>query len=361
MDRGGAETIIMNLYRHIDRSVIQFDFAVHTNELCAYDEEIEKMGGRIYRFKKFNGINTVSYIASWISFLKKNTSNAIVHGHLGSCASIYLLLAKLFSRKTIAHSHATNDNVKNLHNSIWNAFSYCTRYVADYYMACSYQAGVDRFGEKLCEKRLIVLNNGIDVDKFVYNQEKRIVERQKLDISDSDFVIGHVGRISGEKNQLFIIDVFKHLAEQGNYKLILVGNGPLKHVVEEKVKDNNLNDKVIFTGVIEDVGDILQAMDFFIFPSKYEGLGISVIEAQASGLKVICSEAIQKEAMVTDLVNRMKLDCGSKEWAEYILNNRDYTRRNMGNAIREAKFDITTTAKYIQDFYCKICDEGEDE
>lgn len=355
MNRGGAETMIMNLYRHIDRTKIQFDFIVHTEEKCDFDNEIISLGGKIYRFPQYKGINHFQYKKKWINFFSENQEYKIVHGHVRSTGSIYLKIAKKFGNKTIVHSHSTSSG-RGLKSIIKNILQYPIRYIPDYYFACSRQAGEWLFGKKVCNSnKFFIMNNAIDVNKYAFNEKIRTIKRKELDV-DQNFVIGHVGRFEAMKNHIFLIEIFKKFHQQNsNSILLLIGDGDMRRLIEKKVTEYGLNKHVIFTGVRSDVPDLLQAIDVFVFPSLYEGLGISVIEAQATGMYCIVSEKIPSEAYVTRLVKTLSLRKTAELWADEIFNLSEcIERKDMSETITNAGYNITTVKNWIENFYKKI-------
>ncbi len=209
MDCGGAENMIMNLYRNIDRSKVQFDFLVHTRKKCFFDDEIKSLGGRIFHVPYYNVINHFTYKKLLEIFFKKHPEIRIVHGHLGSCAHIYLSVAKKYGCFAIAHSHATQATDISIKKYLYRIFNMYTRRIADYYFACSKSAGVDRFGERVVSSnRFSVLNNSIDTQKYIFSIKKRGTIRKLLGISDDCFVVGHIGRFNYPKNHSFLIDIF---------------------------------------------------------------------------------------------------------------------------------------------------------
>lgn len=353
MNRGGAETMIMNLYRKIDKDKIQFDFMVHTNKKCAYDDEIRSLGGKIYHIPKFNGSNYITYITVWSDFFDKHTEHSIVHGHIGSSAAIYLAIANKYGKFTIAHSHNTKSTEKSIKTKLWELNSFPTRFIADYFFGCGQKAGEDRFGKKItCSDRFHVLNNAIDSKLFEYSDANRKKIREEFKIEDK-FVIGHVGRFSTQKNHEFLIDVFKCVHEKNsNAVLLLVGDGVLKSSIKDKARKLGVLDNIIFTGVRDDVPKLLHAMDVFVFPSLYEGLGIVAVEAQAAGLHTICSDVLPPEARVTNLFHPIPLSIEVEKWADVILQYANgYIRRNTYDEIYKAGYDINQTVEWLEEFY----------
>lgn len=353
MDRGGAETMIMNLYRNIDRNKIQFDFIVHTNDKGNFDDEITSLGGRIYRVPRFKGYNLLSYIKSWRELLRNfNSKYRIIHGHIGSTAYIYLSIANKLGMITIAHSHSAGYS-QNIRGLIYKILSFPTRYVADYLISCSKKASISRYGKKVINNgKHFILNNAIDTEKYIYNPSVRKKIRKNLNI-DKEFVIGHVGRFTEEKNHKFIIEIFKKVHDVNtNAVLLLIGEGKLRKHIENKVYELELKNSVIFLGVRSDVPDLMQAMDVFLFPSLYEGLGIVSVEAQASGLHTIVSEAVPEEAYLTDLIEKEYLSSSPSKWANRILNYANgYERKNTYKEIYDAGYDVEQNTQWLEEFY----------
>lgn len=354
MDRAGAETMIMNLYRTIDRSKIQFDFMVHSSEKGDYDEEILALGGIIYHVPYFNGANYFEYTQKWKEFFRSHSEHKIVHGHIGSSAAIYLKIAKKFGKYTIAHSHALNSTIFS-ERIKYGIISYPTRYIADYFLACSLLAGKDRFGEKVIKGDYFsVLKNAIQSDKFSYSEEIKQRKLQELGL-EGKFVIGHIGRLSLQKNHNFLIDIFKEVSQrESNAVLILIGVGPLENELKKKVLNLHLQEKVIFLGLRDDISELLQAMDVFVFPSLWEGLGVAVVEAQATGIPCVISDVIPEEVDINaNLVQMLSLDKPASAWADKISEVKISNRHSKQLEVVESGYDIMSTANWLQDFYLK--------
>lgn len=356
MNRGGAEAIIMNLYRKIDRSKVQFDFVENSFERAAFDDEIEYLGGRIYRCPHFNGKNYFLYKKWWKSFFKEHIGEYhIIHGHLGSTAAIYLKIAKNNGLFTIAHSHSSG-NDHSIGHYLYQILSYKTRYIADYFFACSKVAGKDRYGEKVVtSSNFSVLNNAIDTNAFSFNEQTRNRIRKDMTLED-DIVIGHVGRLIPVKNHRFLLQVFKHISlEIENVKMLCVGDGELKSELQLQAIELGIADKVIFTGLRTDVNDLIQAMDFFVFPSLYEGLPVSLVEIQVSGLPCVISDKVPDESILTDnLVTIVSLEESAEEWAQRIISRLGEKRYSRKDEIIAKGYDISTTSRQLMDFYINI-------
>lgn len=355
LDIGGAETMIMNLYRNIDRTKVQFDFVVHTKNKGDYEDEVRALGGRIYSVPSYTVKNHSKYKKVWNDFFHEHKEYKIIHGHVRSTASIYLKIANKYGLLTIAHSHNTSSG-KGLSAFVKNTLQYPIRNTADYLFACSEFAGNWLFGESAYKRpNFFLLKNAIDVEQFIYNEEVRNDKRKELNL-EGKFVIGNVARFHPQKNHTFLIDVFKKVHDKNkNTALMLVGRGSLQPQIKEKVDSLGLKDNVIFTGVRSDIPDLLQAMDVFFMPSLYEGLPVTLVEAQASGLKCIVSDTITSEVSVTDLVNYTSLDESPDYWAESILSvNNDLGRKDMRGEIVASGYDIKESARWLEYFYLEL-------
>ena len=354
MNRGGAETMIMNLYRHIDRSKVQFDFVENSSEPAIFDEEIISLGGRIYRCPHYNGKNHFTYVKWWNEFFQAHSKEyPIVHGQLGSTAAIYLAIAKKYGVYTIAHSHNTNAN-RSLQQVAYAVYSFPTRFVADHFFACSAEAARDRFGRKISENHQLcqVLKNAIDLQQFFISASNREYIRKKYAIDKDAFVIGHIGRFAEQKNHRFLIEVFEQIVRDfPNAVLLLVGDGELRSKIENMVFEHNLTQNVIFAGVQTNVQEFYQAMDVFAFPSLYEGLGIVLIEAQASGLPCCVSDSVSQEAILTKLIQQRPLRDGALARAKWILSRKNEPHLDTTAEIQQAGYDIRTTTLWLQHFY----------
>lgn len=346
MGRGGLETMLMNYYRHIDRNEVQFDFLVHRDFRAAYDDEIEALGGRIYHLPRLVPWS-YTYKKALDDFFKVHSEYRIVHVHQDCLSSVILKIATQNNIPVrIAHSHnsAQDKNIKYLIKLYYKKM--IPQYATDLF-ACGDDAGKWMFEGKSFE----VLNNAIHAVSYRYNGETASAMRRTLGIPQDAFVIGHVGRFSLQKNHEFLVRVFSSVYEkEKNAYLLLIGNGVLRPKIEEKVKISGLENHVIFMGVRSDVPELLQAMDVFVFPSLYEGLGIAAIEAQAAGLPCVLSDRVPLAACITGETQRISLNNSPSFWAERILRqNRE--RMDTYQVIADAGFDIIENAKHLQNFY----------
>lgn len=354
LDLAGTETFVMNIYRNINKSKLQFDFVVHGDEVGDYEKEIKDLGGNIYRVPKYNVINNLEYKYWWKNFFKEHPQYKVIHCHIRSTASIILKVAKEYKLITIAHSHSIS-NGKGINAMIKNFNQRNINPFADYKLACSEKAGNWLFGEKEDFK---VIKNAIPVEKFMFSNSKRGSFRKSYNI-ENKLVYGHIGRFTKEKNHLFLIESFKYISQKNsNAILMLVGRGPLEEKVKSKILSYGLTNKVIFLGLQEDISSFMSGIDIFIFPSLYEGLGIVLIEAQASGLPCFVSEKIPEEAMLTKLVTSYPIQ-NAKEFAnisEIKIDNRNYAenRKMYNKTIKDSGFDCIETSIYMENFYTNL-------
>jgi glycosyltransferase involved in cell wall biosynthesis len=247
----------------------------------------------------------------------------------------------------IAHSHNSNQD-KNLKYLIKLYYRrQIPKYASDLF-ACGKDAGDWMFrGEPYT-----VMNNAIDSKQYVPNLQKRLSVRKMLGIPEDTFVLGHVGRFFPQKNHTFLLDIFAELKRlKEDAVLLLVGDGELRAEIEQKVKDLNLTENVIFTGVRSDVPDLMQAMDCFVFPSIYEGLPLTLVEAQASGLPCIVSDRVPIESKLTDLLIQVPLELGVERWADAVVRHAALGRKITLEQIRLAGYDIKACAEDLQRYY----------
>ena len=356
MDRGGAETLIMNVYRAIDRTVLQFDFLVHEERECDYDSEIIELGGRIFHTFRFNGINAPAYSRFCRRFFAEHHDYCAVHVHIGSCAAFVLREAHRHGLFTIAHSHNTHPPLS-VPEIGFRLFSYPTRYLADWYLACSEQAGIDRFGKKVIDgDRFTVLINGIDSVQYRFDPSIRRTVRRKLGIQDTTTLYCHVGRFAPEKNHDFLIKVFAEIATTDlTARLVLVGKGPLEDSVRHEVQAAGLNDRIQFLGIRDDVPRILMAADVFLFPSIYEGFGNVAIEAQATGLPCVLSDALPSIVELSKDCRFLGIQEGKTQWAKTAIElaetHRDSSRIDAYKRVQHKGFDIRETARQLSSIY----------
>jgi glycosyltransferase involved in cell wall biosynthesis len=355
MNRGGAETLIMNLYRNIDREKIQFDFLVHKST-GDYEEEISALGGRIYRIPYITDVGHFGYIRELNNFFRKYSYYKIVHAHMDCMSGLAIQAAKRYGIPIrISHSHNTQSE-GNILAKLYKGYikTKITPNATDL-LACSEASADWLFGRKAANA--LTIKNGVEALKFTYNEAIRQEKRKELGIGKDVFVIGNIGRFYPQKNHDFLIDIFLELKKyKMNSLLLLVGDGPLKISIEKKTKDVNLENSVVFLGVRSDIPDLLMAMDVLVFPSHHEGLPVTIIEAQAAGLKCVVSEAVPRQSDIgADLMTYLSLKAQKKNWTDEIL--KPYKREHkLESRLKKSGYDVTYTSKQIQELYINTID-----
>lgn len=348
-DRGGAETMAMNLYRNIDRNKIQFDFTNHKGCEAAYDCEIKSLGGRILYLPQFKGYNYIQYVSAWKHLFKAHPEYSIIHIHNYNIAGIVSRIAKRKNVKTIiTHSHSTRLNMPWFKRQVFNLFHNSMLRNTTHRFSCGTNAGMFLYGDK----PFTVVPNAIDTAKFKFNPEKRRILRASLGIGDLVKAYGHVGTFRVPKNHTFLIDIFAEIHRVDNTaKLILVGSGDLIKNIKTKVSTLGLNDAVFFVGQQQNVNEWLSAFDVYLMPSLWEGLPVSVVEAQCAGLPCVISDVIDKDVDITGRVSYMPLDASAKQWSEAINNIAGTNRYEMGEIVSKSEYEIMVTTKWISEFY----------
>ena len=343
---GGVESVVINYYRHIDKTKFEFDFICDEDSTFIPYEEIEKMGGKVILVPPYQ--KTFKYIKALKKIFLEEKYD-IVHSHLNTLSLFPLYAAKRAKIAVrIAHSHSTtnkNEVKKNFIKMILKPFSKI--YATDYF-CCTEHAGRWQFGNKIFDEgKVYVLNNAIDLEKFGFNPIIRKNIRNQLNLVDDTLVIGHVGRFVAQKNQSYLIDLFYEASKiNSNMVLILIGTGPDELKIREKVKNLNLSNKVYFLGQKKDIYNYYQAMDVFVFPSLYEGLGMVLIEAQASGLQCIASSYVPECAKVTSCLEFVDLN-DNKKFINLMLKKYPL-REDKIEEIRKSGFDINVESLKLE-------------
>ena len=343
MQQGGIENFIMNVYRNVDRTKVQFDFLVHYTKKFAFDDEIEKLGGKIYRLSFREDNNIIKYYKDLNNFFSEHKEYQVVHGQMASLGYIYLGVAKKHGVKIrIIHSHGAS-HLKTLKGYTKDLmFKLCDK-KANVRFACSTEAGKYLFGKKEFE----IIPNAIEFEKYKYNADIRNEIRKQLNI-ENKFVIGHIGRFNLQKNHKFIINFFDEFQKNNpNSVLVLVGVGELQEKIKKQVKELNIENKVLFLGSRNDANKIYNAFDCFILPSLFEGLPVAGIEAQVNGLPCFFSEPVTRETKISE--NVFFIDLKIDEWVKTVEKYIDYKRKNI--EIKNEMFDIVELSKYMQKKY----------
>ena len=358
LNRGGAESRVMDLYWNMDRTKVQFDFMQHTDRMCDFQPEIEQLGGKVYHVPPFRFWNYFSYCKAWKQFISEHPEIRIVHGHMTSTASIYLPIVHKKGVFTIAHSRNAGVD-KGIKGKLTKFLRRNLKEKCDRCFACSKLAGEAVFGKEAMEQgNVTIIPNAIDAARFTFDPEVRRQKREELRIQTEEFLIGEVGRFDPQKNQKYAVEILAECRKK-NFpaKLILIGEGPLMETVRQQVEELRLQEYVIFTGLQKNVVPFYQAMDFFLLPSFYEGLPGVAVEAQASGLRGILSDAITTETAMTTLMEFRSVQEPAKVWADRIVACGHYERQNTLKELQEAGFDVKNLAKRLQNFYLRVSED----
>ena len=344
MNQGGTENFLMNLYREIDKTKIQFDFLV--NRPGVFDEEIKKLGGNVYYLDSLQKSGQIKYTKELRKFLKEH-SYTIIHSHINKVSGLILECAKKENIPIrIAHSHSngasSNIAVRLYKNYLGNKISN----YATILLACSKDASNRMFGK--AASRAIIINNAINIERFKYSKTHREQIRDKYKIDEDTLVVGCIARFVKSKNHIYLIDIFNsYLKTNSNAKLLLVGEGSFEQTIREKIQSLHLQDKIIFAGTTFETEKYYSAFDCFVLPSLFEGLGIVLIEAQISGLNCLTSkDVVPPEAKISDRLKYIDLNEKPETWAKYISKSINRTNLNIGS-----EYDIKKVAKKLEMLY----------
>lgn len=356
MNRGGAETMVMNYYRAIDRSKIQFDFMVHRQERGAYDDEIEAMGGRIFRMCPIYPQNLFRYQQMLKEFFDNHPEYQILHSHMSELG--YFAFKEAIKHNVpvrICHAHSSpnfkiesfKEKLKVLPREI---LARGMRKLSTDFFVCSRIAGDWLFGKKN-ENKFIMMNNAVNASSFAY--DKKTADKIKSEMKWKDkIVVGHVGRLIIPKNHTFLIDIFQQFhVKHPQSILVLVGDGDQRENICNKIKKLNLEDSIILLGFRSDTANLYKAFDIFVFPSLYEGLPVSLVEAQSAGLSCIVSNTISTQAQILSNYSILSLKDSPEIWVNEIEKHLHDKRENTIANIRKAKFDIYSNAEWLTNFY----------
>jgi glycosyltransferase involved in cell wall biosynthesis len=353
LDRGGAETMVMNYFRRVDRSRVVFDFLVFRDRKGAYEDEARQLGARIFRLPPLTPRGVAKHRRAVTEFFDAHPEYTVVHGH---CSELGYFIYREARRRGLtfiaAHAHNTPRGW-DMKLPVRNALKRLMRPHLTHCFTCSDPSARWLFGKSL-SRNAIFLPNAIDAAAFAHNTATREAVRRREGWRDR-FVVGHVGRFSHQKNHLFLIRVFELvLQREPGALLVLVGSGgELEQRVRREVARRGLGRNVVFAGSRTDIAELLQGMDVFVFPSRFEGLSVAMLEAQAAGVKVINSSSISRQGrVVEELVESLPLDLGAEVWAMRVLRARESpVRKDRSEDIIAAGFDINDNAKWLQELY----------
>ena len=322
MSAGGAETFLMKVYRALDKSKYQMDFAVATDQKCFYDDEIIKMGGKIYPITP-KSKSVFGNFKDIVRLVKAKGYKAVLRTSQHSLSALELFAARLGGAKKLTYRSSNSNTVSGSKKQrlLHKVFLFMPRFFANVRIAPSTEAAEFMFGKNCVSRgKATILNNGIDYDVYKFDPETRAEYRKMLAVDDGCLLAGHVGRFNLQKNHKFLLEVFAEIkAKKQNAKLLLVGEGELESEIRQKAKELGIEADVIFFGVSPDVPKLLSAMDIYLFPSFYEGMPNTVIEAQAAGLPCLISDTVTREANISGKVVYKSIEATPAEWAETAL------------------------------------------
>ncbi|EJR65189.1 hypothetical protein IIO_01373 [Bacillus cereus VD115] len=348
MDRGGAEALLMNVYRNIDREIVQFDFVSHKSEECDYDKEIIALGGKIHRISSLGQVGPFSYIKELVKVMSSNQYVA-AHAHTDYQGGFVAIAAKIAGIKIrICHSHSNNwpmgSGIKG--KVLLSFLRTIIAYAGTNYCACSVESARFLFSKNIDNSKVKIMKNAIDTNQFVNaNIQDSNKVRDEFDIPVEKNVIGHIGRFSESKNHKFILKVFNEVLKYNpNFMLVLVGDGPLQDTIELESKRLGIYEKVRFLGVRKDIPRIIRMFDVFLFPSLFEGFGIVALEAQCAGVPCVVANTITKNIdMGLGIISFVSLDENLKTWSaeiQRILEKEKLNTEIIADTISKLGFDI---------------------
>lgn len=348
--RGGSQSYVMNILRNINRQKFHIDIAVYLDKPNGYSDEIRQLGAKIITVPKFNGLNYLKCANAWRKILK-NSSYHIIHAHATNAAFIPLRQARKLNIKTILHSHSAGFRGSPILKQIKALTAKLGLKYADSFCACSNQAA-----QKL-HAHATILPNAINTSQYLFSPQTRQQIRTSLAINPNTPLIGHIGSFSQPKNHTHILKTFSQIIRQNpNAKLILCGDGPLQNKILKQIKTLNLSPHVILTGNIPNPADYLMAIDALLFPSLFEGLPVTIIEAQATGLPCIISDTITPEVQITPLITKLPLSQSPSRWASTTLAaiNTNPNRQAANSLIQKSPFNMPNAIAQLQSLYTSL-------
>lgn len=356
MHPGGIENFVMNLYEHIDRERFPFDFVVHKQQEGDYTERIEELGGQIYLLPRLTR-HPVRNLRGIYRLVKENHYDIVIRHTPNALIAPQLLAARLAGAHTVCHAHSETDKQKVLHA----LGKVLMKVAAERRIACSVNAAKWMFGKQQYE----MVHNAVDISAFQYSKEKEEKVRKEFQLGTCH-IYGHVGNFVWSKNHLLMLHVFKEIQKKDpEAVLFFVGQGAMQAEIEEEIQKLSLRDSVILTGVRKDVPVLMSAFNILLFPSVYEGLPLTLIEAQAAGLPCLISDSITRDVIVTDgLVKSYSLEKSPEEWAaqavQMVRENNDLTRKCQRERIALVGYDIDALVEWYENYFTQIVTKNKD-
>jgi len=356
---GGSVICVMNFFRHIDRERFQVDFVICDDTKMNFYDEIIEAGSKVFICRtqcKNKYLKLISQIRQIKEILTQNHYD-IIHCH--SCSFFGILrgaIAGFASRgvKVVSHAHSVGEPKGTMADSMARyLLKWVLSNIIDVGCACSDMAGESKYTKKFIgSKKYRIVNNAIETDRYRYCLRRRNEIREALNIKDGDFVIGNVGRLEYEKNQTFLLDIFGIILDKKpNAVLLLIGDGSLREILEEKAEKNGISSQVIFTGKCENAADYYHAMDCFVLPSHYEGFPLVLVEAQVNGLRCIVSENMSRNVNIAGGVKFLSLEMSPEIWAEEIcmFGNDRMNTENVNKVI--LKYELNNEVLKLETIY----------
>lgn len=357
LEIGGIQSFIMNIYRQIDRNSYQFDFLIHHSCETGFEDEIKKLGGKIYVLpSRHEGL--LKNKRALKIFFAKHKEYDVVHMHESSLSYIEPLIAakKAGIRKRIIHSHSTTQKGNPLH-MILHKFNQKRIYsIATDVFACSDKAAKWLIGKKNYElNRYQFIPNGIDPEKYYFSEKYRREIRNEFNVMPDTSVYGLIGRLTWQKNHKFLLDIFYMIRKlEPNTCLFIVGDGNIKEQLVKKANSLGIFKNIVFTGARKDVEKFYSAFDAFIMPSVNEGLPVTLVEAQAASLPCIVSDNITKDVDISDFIKYVSLKKSSETWAKECIKFRsEHTRKVEKDLFDDSPFNVKNVAMNLCKFYIK--------
>ena len=353
LNKGGAETNLMNYYRNMDRSQFQIDFLVH-RETGFFEEELIKSGSKIFRLPAILPWKLKEYKKAVKNFFEEHNDYDIIHGQ---CSELGVFIYEEAKRRGIpviiahAHNNRMDRDKKLVFRLIWKKRM---RKSINAYFTCGKEAAENLFGKNLA-RYSYQMNNAIEVEDFQFNQEIREKKRKELQAEETINLV-NIGRFNTQKNQSFLLEVFAELIKRNKkYKLFLVGQGELESQLREKAKQLQIEQDVEFLGLRNDVPELLQAMDIFLFPSLHEGFSVAFVEAQTTDIKAVISDGVPQESiLISENVTVIPLKNSAQQWAEKIAEINNFERKNVADLIKEKGYDIKENAQKLEKKYKEL-------
>ena len=347
MNNGGVEAFVMSFYHQL-HELCEFTFVCFDESIHIPEEEIKSLGGKIVVVPHVKHLK--AFNKAFDKLLKENHYD-IIHSHLNTLSVFPLRIAKKNKCPIrIAHSHSASNKKefkRHIAKLILRTFS---KKYANVYFACSEVAGRFQFGNKAFDKgQVTIINNGIDLNKYKFNLEGRNRVRNALNLKENDYLVGNIGRLVETKNQQFILKIASKCPDK---KFIILGNGELEETFRNEIKEKHL-DNVYLEVTTGNIVDYYSAFDMFLLPSLYEGLGLAMIEAEANGLYVVCSEFVPSVTLLTGYGKYLPIeDKDIDKWAEEI--NKKYPRQENIDKIRDSGYDVKDSALDLYNKYLKL-------